>query len=133
MSEQETINKGMKLLFNHINTNKIVAGIIACVAVYALVKVVPQITSIYQGWSNYFEGSSNIYPLLITAITALVPLSIFGISYLVFRNKRSLIILALSIHSVLIFSSYAVYGVLTLVLYWWLMNLKNTKPNSKLS
>lgn len=111
----------MKLALNNNNTNKVIAGIIACLAIYALSKVAPQIPSIYQGWSSYFAESNSLYPMLITAITALVPVSIFYISYLVYKNKRSLLILIPLIHAVLIFSSYAVYGMLVLVLYWWLI------------
>lgn len=114
----------MELLLNKNNTNKFIAGIIACVAIYALSKIVPQIPSLYQGWSSYFGETSSLYPLIITAITALVPVSIFYICYLVYINNRSLLILIPLMHAVLIFSSYATYGMLLLVLYWWLIKNK---------
>ena len=81
--------------------------------------VVRDINSAYQGWQAFFDQSSNLYSILIAAAIALVPVSIISIALCVFKNIRSYFLLLPVAHAVLLFSSYAVYGMIVLLLIWW--------------
>ncbi len=119
MSEQRTVNQGIKLNLNQSIINKYLAGFIACVAGYASLKILPEVSSLYHGWLTFFTEPNSIYPFLITTITALVPFSIFAIAYFVLVNKRTLLIFLAAIHAVLLFGSYSVLGMLILIIFWW--------------
>jgi hypothetical protein len=99
--------------------NYIVSGLIGCIAVYALVVVVKNIGSVYQGWSTFFDQQGSLYPALVTLIAVLVPVSAAIIAYLVYINKRTYMIALPIGHVILLFPSYAAYGMVFLILIWW--------------
>mgnify|MGYP005998472095 CR=1 FL=1 len=109
----------MKLNLNQAKVNKCLAGFITCVAIFASIRILPEISNLYNGWLTFFTEPNSIYPFLITTITALVPFSIFAIAYFVLINKRTLFILLALVNVVLLFSSYAVFGMMLLLLVWW--------------
>jgi len=100
--------------------NSIVAALICLVAAYAMFVVVRDIGISYIGWLAFFDQSSDLYPMVITTAIALVPVSIISIAFCVFKNIRSYFLLLPVAHAILVFSSYAVYGMVVLLLIWWL-------------
>jgi len=104
---------------SNVQVNKLFAASIACVATYALFIIVKDINQIHQSAAAFFDQESSIYPAAITFITALVPVSIAAIGYMVYSNKRNYFILIPVLHIILLFSSYTVYGMVVLLLIWW--------------
>ena len=105
--------------FSNVLVNKVFAALIACVSAYALFIVANDINQVHQSAAAFFDQKDSIYSTAITFITALVPVSIAAISYLVYSNQRTYFILIPVVHVVLLFSSNAVYGMVVLLLIWW--------------
>ena len=95
--------------------------LICCVAAYAFYVIFLDIGigNIYQGWSSFFDQHGSIYPSVITFFTVMVPVSIVAIACLVYFNKRTFLVLLPMTHVAVLFSSPAVYGLVTLILIWW--------------
>ena len=102
--------------------NKIFAVFIAFIALYTLFVVANNIVDIHQSSKAFFNQTGSIYPSIIAFVTALVPVSVAVISYFVYTNKRTYFILLPTIHAILLFSSYIIYGMISLLLIWWLAN-----------
>jgi hypothetical protein len=99
--------------------NNILAALICCVAVYSLFITIRDIGNVYQGWSSFFDQQGSIYPVAITLITALVPVSALAIAYLIYLNRRTYYILLPIAHVLLLLPSYASYAMVALILIWW--------------
>ncbi|MFT7561148.1 MAG: hypothetical protein ACI93R_003073 [Flavobacteriales bacterium] len=98
--------------------NSIVAALIFCIAAYSLSVVINSIDDAYQNWSTFFDRQGSLYPTLITLITALVPVSAAIISYLVYVDMRTYIILLPTVHVLFFLPSYVSYGMVFLILIW---------------
>ena len=107
------------MTLSHQRTNGIFTTLIACVAVYALFIIARDIGEVLQNARALFDQQGSFYPIAITFVTALVPFSIAVIGYLVYSNKRTYLIFFPVVHAVLLFSSYAIYGMIVLLLIWW--------------
>jgi hypothetical protein len=99
--------------------NKLFAALILCVAAYALFIVSQELSVVYQSADSFFDQQGSIYPVVITIITALVPVSAALVAYLVFSNKRTYFIFLPLAHVVFLLHSYLVYGMVALVFIWW--------------
>lgn len=99
--------------------NQAIAFIVAATGVYALVVMVLSIKNVYLASQSFFDGGSNLYPLAITIVTAISPLSFFVISLFVYKNIRSYFIIPFAIYGGLFVISYFVYSVFILLLFWW--------------
>ena len=99
--------------------NIIFSALICCVAAYALFFVIRDKSAIYQISLTFFDQANHIYPIAFTTAIAIVPASILLVAYYIFKNKRSYFLLLPITHAVLCFSSYAVYGMVALILIWW--------------
>ena len=104
---------------SNVLVNKVIAALILCVSVYALFIIAKDINQYHQNATAFFDQKGSIYPTAIIFLTALVPVSIAVIGCFVYLNQHTYFILIPVIHIILLFSSYAVYVMVILLLIWW--------------
>ena len=99
--------------------NKSVAGIVWLAGLYLFSIVTTNLEQIFQGWQEFFAGSSDFFALGVTTFIVLSPISLGVIGYLVLKNIRSLILPPLAVHVLIAATSPMVIAVTGLLVYWW--------------
>ena len=99
--------------------NKAVAGITWLVGLYLSLVVTTNLAQIFQDWQQSFSGSSDFYPLAITTLIVLSPVSLGVIGYFVISNVRSVILPPLIIHVLIAAASPIILALTVLLIYWW--------------
>ena len=124
MSYKKMQTRMVKLLKRYMNirdfnSNQLTAMAIAAVGVYSLAVMLLSISDVYLNWQHFLYPAPAAYPLCMTAITAISPLSFFGIAAFVYLNKRNYFIIPLALYGYWFFVSFTLYGVFLLLIYWW--------------
>ena len=92
---------------------------ICAIGLYSLVVVLVSISGVHENARLFFDYGPDLYPILITAATAISPFAFFMIAVLVWLNKRSYAVIPLAIYGYIFFISVSVYGMFAALLYWW--------------
>jgi hypothetical protein len=118
------------------DSKQIHISIVACatlIATYATIKAVLGISDVYHTAVSFFEGSNPYYPWLFTIVAASVPIILFLIALLIYKNKKPIIVALLSAYSLLVYLSYPTIILIVLVAVWWFFIYSPKIPNKTLS
>jgi hypothetical protein len=118
------------------DSKQIHISIVACatlIATYATIKTVLGISDVYHTAVSFFEGSNPYYPWLFTIVAASVPIILFLIALLIYKNKKPIIVAILSAYSLLVYLSYPTIILIVLVAVWWFFIYSPKTPNKTLS
>ena len=103
---------------------------ITLIAAYASIMMLRDISDVYHTSVSFFDGSNPYYPWLFTFFVASVPFILFLIALLVYKNKKPIIVVLLTVYSFLVYLSYPTIILVLLVAVWWFMIYA---PNKSLS
>lgn len=95
------------------------AILLSCLGAYTSYVIIRDISHIYMSWVNFFAPMDSVYPMLITVVTALVPISYFLLAYFVFVDKFKIWLILPLIHSLFLFLNYVSLFVCVLLVIWW--------------
>lgn len=111
------MSKCVVMNYDHIKNGLVI--LLACLGAYTSYVIIRDISYIYMSWLNFFATSDSIYPMLITAVTALLPLSCFVLAYFVFVDKFKIWLVLPLIHMLILFLNYISLFVCVLLVFWW--------------
>ena len=94
---------------------------ITLIAAYASIMMLRDISDVYHTSVSFFDGSNPYYPWLFTFFVASVPFILFLIALLVYKNKKPIIVVLLTVYSFLVYLSYPTIILVLLVAVWWFM------------
>ena len=91
------------------------------IAAYAMYMMLIGIGNAWETSQSFYQGAEPYYPYLFTGTVASVPFVLIIITYLIYVNKKPVVVSIMTAYSLFVYLSYSTILLVIIVVAWWII------------